>query len=109
MPAGTGPRRPPPATADRTRTRTRATAHAPAAGARDAVTARVLEGPRDRLYRRGVAALADSELLDVIVGARRRAARVTADRARESAHEQPTRSRATSHLDAAEQTTRARG
>jgi len=108
MPATTGHRRPPPATADRTRTRKRANAHAPAAGARVAVTARVLEGPRDRLYRRGVAALADSELLDVIVGARRRAARATADRARESAHEQPTRSQGASHLDAAEPTTRSR-
>src|SRR3569623_3277487 len=98
MPAGTGHRRPPPATADRTRTRKRANAHAPAAGARVAVTARVLEGPRARLYRRGVAALADSELLDVIVGARRRAARVTAARARDSAREHPPRSPGASHL-----------
>src|SRR3569623_3709687 len=98
MPAGTGHRRPPPATAGRTRTRKRANAHAPAAGARVAVTARVLEGPRDRLYRRGVAALADSALLDVIVGARRRAARATAARARETAPEQPTRSQGASPL-----------
>ena len=42
----------------------------------------MLEGPRDRLYRRGVTALADGELLDVLVGARRS----SGDRAREPAH-----------------------
>jgi DNA repair protein RadC len=35
---------------------------------------RPLEPPRERLYRRGVAALADGELIDVLVGVHRRAA-----------------------------------
>lgn len=80
MRPATGRRRPPPGharpdashapAAARTRARNHANAHARRAGARIAVRLVVQQDPRDRLYRRGVSALADGELLEVLVGAR---------------------------------------